>query len=111
MEYEHLAGSAPMATQCIPQSMLLLLQPFKPLPAMPTCASGERSWVQMPPAGQNSCSCQLIDLYELLLFAAQAASPLASFMDKTHPQAPALLQHAAQWQTCTTASCKLSSAN
>ena len=46
-----------------------------------------------------------------LLFAAQAASTLASFMDKIHPHAPALPQHAAQWQTCTTASCKLSSAN
>ena len=30
VEYEHLAAFAPMATQCMQQSMLLLLQPSQP---------------------------------------------------------------------------------
>ena len=42
-----------------------------------------------------------------LLFKAQAASPLSSLMDKTHPHAPALPQHAAHRQTCTAALCML----
>ncbi len=45
----------------------------------------------------------------LLFAAAQAASPLSSSKDKTHPRAPALPQHAAQRHTCSTALCKLSS--
>ena len=44
----------------------------------------------------------------LLFAAAQAASALSSYKNKTHPSAPALPQHAAQWHTSL---CKLSSAD
>ena len=46
-----------------------------------------------------------------LLFAAQAASPLASFTNNIQPQAPALPLHAAQQHTCTAALCQLSGAD